>query len=126
MRRGISRTDFPIRKARGGYRSEPKRGQTDPPARIRNGRFLLFPPPFESAHLGPLDLIDLNEVAIRHSHAARCTRNGVIVNDVTSGVTRRHAERISEASASSFGGSALSLAVTAGASAQPSGKFGKF
>jgi hypothetical protein len=36
-------------------------------------------------------------------------RNGVSVDDVTSEVTRMHAEHTSEASASSFGGSALAL-----------------
>jgi hypothetical protein len=41
-------------------------------------------------------------MAVRHSHAAWCARNGVIVTDVTSEVTRMHAEHTSEASASSF------------------------
>jgi hypothetical protein len=63
-------------------------------------------------------------MAIRHSHAAWCARNGVIANDVTSEVTRMHAEHTSEAPASSFCVSALPLTARAGPFVQPSGKFG--
>ena len=36
-------------------------------------------------------------MAIRRSHAAWCARHGVIADDVTSEVTRMHAEHTSEA-----------------------------
>jgi hypothetical protein len=64
-------------------------------------------------------------MAIRHSHAAWCARNGVIADDVTSEATRMHAEHTSEAPALSFCVSALPLTVRARPFVQLAEKSGK-